>query len=53
LATGFWSNVNELKKHRAADTIFTPKADKKQMERLQDNWREAVDRSRNWNKESR
>jgi glycerol kinase len=53
LATGFWSNVNELKKHRAADTIFTPKADKKQMERLQDNWREAVDRSRNWNKEGR
>jgi glycerol kinase len=53
LATGFWNDINELKKHRAADTVFTPKADKKQMERLQDNWKEAVDRSRNWNKESR
>jgi glycerol kinase len=52
LASGFWSNVDELKKHRAADTVFTPKANKKQMERLQDNWREAVERSRNWNKES-
>jgi glycerol kinase len=50
LATGFWSDVDELKQHRAADTVFTPKADKKQMERLQDNWREAVERSRNWNR---
>jgi glycerol kinase len=52
LSTGFWSNIEELKKHRAADTIFTPKADKKRMEKLQNNWREAVERSRNWNKES-
>ena len=52
LTTGFWDNIDELKKHRAADTVFTPKADKRQMERLQDNWREAVQRSRNWNKES-
>jgi glycerol kinase len=51
LATGFWSEIDELKKHRAADTVFTPKADKRKMERLQSNWREAVDRSRNWNKE--
>src|SRR5271154_4214628 len=53
LGTGFWNNVEEVRRHRAADTVFTPKADKKQMERLQDNWREAVARSRNWNKESR
>jgi glycerol kinase len=53
LTTGFWSNIDELKKHRAADTVFTPKADMKQMERLQDNWREAVARSRNWNKEDK
>jgi glycerol kinase len=52
LAAGFWSGIDELKRHRAADTVFTPKADKRQMERLQSNWREAVERSRNWNKES-
>jgi glycerol kinase len=52
LATGFWNNVDELKRHRAADTVFTPNANKKLMERLQNNWREAVERSRNWNKES-
>jgi glycerol kinase len=51
LSTGFWSSINELEQHRAADSVFTPKANKKQMERLQDNWREAVERSRNWNKE--
>jgi glycerol kinase len=52
LAVGFWTNVDELKRHRAADTVFSPKADKKKMERLQDNWREAVARSRGWSKES-
>ncbi|WP_260738399.1 glycerol kinase GlpK [Tunturiibacter lichenicola] len=53
LATGFWSGADELEHHRKADTVFEPKGDKKQMEKLQDNWREAVERSRNWNKESR
>ena len=52
LATSFWNDVSELKQHRAADTVFTPRADKKKMERLQDDWREAVERSRNWNRES-
>jgi glycerol kinase len=52
LATGFWNSVEEVRRHRAADRVFTPKADKKRMERLQDNWREAVARSRNWSKES-
>jgi glycerol kinase len=50
LASGFWSDVNELKQHRKADTVFEPEADTKKMQKLQDNWREAVERSRNWNK---
>jgi glycerol kinase len=53
LATGFWNGVEELKKHRAADAVFIPKGDAKQMRRLQDNWREAIIRSHNWNRESR
>jgi glycerol kinase len=52
LASGFWNGVEELKKHRAADTVFLPKGDVKQMQRLQDNWREAIARSHNWNRES-
>lgn len=53
LASGFWSGVEELKGHRAADTIFTPQADRRKMQRMQENWREAVERARNWNKEGR
>ncbi|MBB5343061.1 glycerol kinase GlpK [Tunturibacter empetritectus] len=53
LSSGFWSGIDELKLHRKADTLFEPKTDKKQMQKLQDNWREAVERSRHWNKESR
>jgi glycerol kinase len=53
LAVGFWSGVDELERHRAEDSVFEPKADKGKMEKLQANWREAVERSRGWNKESR
>jgi glycerol kinase len=53
LSSGFWSSIDELKQHRKADTIFKPKTDKKQMQKLQENWREAVERSRHWNKESK
>jgi glycerol kinase len=53
LSSGFWGSIDELKQHRKADTIFEPKTDKKQMQKLQENWREAVERSRHWNKESR
>jgi glycerol kinase len=53
LATGFWGGVEELKTHRAADAVFTPRANTKQMQRLQENWREAVARSLHWNKEAR
>jgi glycerol kinase len=52
LATGFWNGVEELRKHRAADAVFMPKGNAKQMEHLQDNWREAIARSHNWNRES-
>jgi glycerol kinase len=52
LATNFWSNTKELKQHRAADTVFQPKTDRSRMKKLQDNWKDAVARSRDWNKES-
>lgn len=52
LASGFWNNIGELEQHRKADTIFQPKADKRQMEKLQANWKEAVQRSRNWHQET-
>jgi len=51
LASGFWSDVSELRQHRKTDTIFQPKADNRQMEKLQATWKEAVKRSRNWHQE--
>jgi len=53
LSSGFWSSIDELKLHRKADTIFEPKTDKEQMQKLQENWKDAVERSRHWNKESK
>jgi glycerol kinase len=53
LSSGFWGGIDELKLHRKADSIFEPKTDKKQMQRLEENWREAIERSRHWNKESK
>ena len=53
LASGFWSSVDELERHRAAETVFLPRAEKIKMEILQENWRDAVERACNWNKESR
>lgn len=50
LASGFWSGIEELQKHRAADTIFTPSADNTHMQRLQENWRDAVGCARNWHR---
>src|SRR3984957_5742247 len=52
LASGFWNDIGELEQHRKADTIFQPKADKRQMEKLQASWKEAVQRSRNWHPEA-
>jgi glycerol kinase len=52
LASGFWNNIAELEQHRKADTIFQPKAEKRQMEKLEASWKEAVQRSRSWYKEN-
>jgi glycerol kinase len=52
LTSGFWNGVDELEQHRKADTIFQPKADKLQMEKLRASWKEAVQRSRNWHQET-
>ena len=51
LATGFWNSLDELEKHRSADAVFTPRDDKKKMEALQQNWRDAVERARNWSRD--
>jgi glycerol kinase len=49
LAVNFWSGTDEIARLRAADTIFQPRANARQMEARHAKWREAVQRSRGWN----
>jgi glycerol kinase len=50
LATGYWSSVDEISKLRGGDAVFHPKADRKDMERRQARWQDAVKRAGGWNK---
>jgi len=49
LASGFWSNTEELRAHRKEDTRFEPHADAAQIAHSRDRWRNAVERSKGWN----
>jgi glycerol kinase len=48
LAVGFWSSPDEIRKLRAADTRFEPKAGQKKIAEGRARWKRAVERSRNW-----
>ena len=50
LAVNFWSSPEEIAKLRGSDTVFEPKADKKEMEARQTKWQDAVKRAGGWNK---
>jgi glycerol kinase len=50
LATGFWSSVDEIAQTRA-DAVFAPVADRSPADRLYARWRDAVGRSKGWNKD--
>ena len=50
LAVGFWSGTDEIGKLRGPDTVFKPKADRKEMERRQEKWQDAVKRAGGWNR---
>jgi glycerol kinase len=52
LAVKFWSGTDEIAKLRGPDTLFEPKAERKQMELRQAKWRDAVKRAGGWNKET-
>ena len=49
LAVNFWSSTDEIGKLRGQDTVFAPKADRKEMETRQAKWQDAVKRASGWN----
>src|SRR5271163_4064731 len=48
LAVGFWNSPEEIRKLRAADTRFEPKAGQKKIAVGRERWKRAVERSRHW-----
>jgi len=50
LATGFWSSGGELATQRLQDMRFEPRMPTAEVERRKSRWKEAVERSRRWNR---
>ena len=52
LATGFWPDIGTIARKREAGTVFEPKADRGEMDKLRLRWKDAVERSKGWNREA-
>jgi len=50
LATGFWSDVNEIAATRPAGQVFAPRQDRASAQRQYARWQDAVTRAKGWNK---
>lgn len=48
LGVGLWDSVDEIRDMLAVDTVFTPKMDEEQRNRLYETWKKAVERSKGW-----
>jgi glycerol kinase len=48
LAMGFWSSVDEIAQTRA-DSVFTPQAERAEVDRQYARWQNAVERAKGWN----
>jgi glycerol kinase len=48
LATGFWSDIGEVKQQWQADRTFEPEPDNEEIGKVIANWKKAVERSKHW-----
>jgi glycerol kinase len=48
LAVGLWQSTDEIAKRRYTSRTFEPKMPVAQREKLYQDWKRAVERSRNW-----
>ncbi len=53
LATGIWKNREEVMANRSVDRTFRPGMDQRERGALYHGWREAVNRSAGWLRDSR
>lgn len=51
LAVGFWSDKKEIEKNWKLDKRFSPSMDRKESGKLYGNWKRAVERSLDWDRE--
>ncbi len=51
LAVNFWGSTGEIAGLRGPDTLFEPKAGPEEMDVRHAKWRDAVSRTRGWNKD--
>ncbi len=51
LAVGFWSDKKEIEKNWKLDKRFNPSMDRKESGKLYGNWKRAVERSLDWDRE--
>jgi len=48
LATGYWKDLDELKKNWGLDKEWKPRMDSKRREELFQGWKKAIERTFNW-----
>ncbi len=48
LSTGFWNDLEALKRQWAPDRVFKPKMEAQKANRLLSNWNKALERSKGW-----
>lgn len=51
LATGFWENTDEIKKQWQPDRQFDPERKPEQMNKMKEEWADAVNRAKSWIKD--
>ncbi|MBS1815381.1 MAG: glycerol kinase GlpK [Acidobacteria bacterium] len=49
IAVGFWSGVDEIRKHQGDGRVFEPRADRADVQKLVSRWKQAVELSKGWN----
>jgi glycerol kinase len=50
LASGVWSNTEEIESQWQAGRVFEPQRPASEVQKLQDRWHDALDRSKAWNR---
>lgn len=48
LSAGVWNSLDELRKLRKTDRVYTPSGSREDMQRLHAGWKKAVERAKNW-----